>query len=446
MKTVYLCLGVLRVEIEQPNYPALGDAMHKWASDLFPICRSLTGAGVRESLHYLSSHLDGLKVHSVPSGTAVFDWTIPLEWSIEDAYVLDPAGNKVIDFKNSNLHVLNYSTPVDVELSLNQLNEHLYSLPDMPTAIPYVTSYYAPRWGFCLAQEERDKLKDGLYRAVIKSNHYHGCLNYAEYFLKGETDEEILISTYICHPSMANNELSGPVVTTALANLIRELPSRKYNYRFVFVPETIGAITFISENLAHLKSKVVGGFVLTCIGDERNYSYLQSKQEGTLSDRAAMHSMKSLVGDYKLYDFLSRGSDERQYCAPGVDLPIGSIMRTRYGDYPEYHTSLDDLSLVTASGLAGGLEVCFETIKLIEANETYKVTVYCEPQLGKRGLYPTISSMALDYTDVRTLTNLIAYCDGKHDLIAIAEKINVNARELIPVVKRLVDEGLLEKV
>lgn len=434
------------MKIEQPNYPVLGDAMHKWASDLFPICRSLTGAGVRESLHYLSSHLDGLKVHSVPSGTAVFDWTIPLEWSIEDAYVLDPAGNKVIDFKNSNLHVLNYSTPVDVELSLNQLNEHLYSLPDMPTAIPYVTSYYAPRWGFCLAQEERDKLKDGLYRAVIKSNHYHGCLNYAEYFLKGETDEEILISTYICHPSMANNELSGPVVTTALANLIRELPSRKYNYRFVFVPETIGAITFISENLAHLKSKVVGGFVLTCIGDERNYSYLQSKQEGTLSDRAAMHSMKSLVGDYKLYDFLSRGSDERQYCAPGVDLPIGSIMRTRYGDYPEYHTSLDDLSLVTASGLAGGLEVCFETIKLIEANETYKVTVYCEPQLGKRGLYPTISSMALDYTDVRTLTNLIAYCDGKHDLIAIAEKINVNARELIPVVKRLVDEGLLEKV
>lgn len=434
------------MKIEQPNYPVLGDAMHKWASDLFPICRSLTGAGVRESLHYLSSHLDGLKVHSIPSGTAVFDWTIPLEWSIEDAYVLDPAGNKVIDFKNSNLHVLNYSTPVDVELSLNQLNEHLYSLPDMPTAIPYVTSYYAPRWGFCLAQEDRDKLKDGLYRAVIKSNHYHGCLNYAEYFLKGETDEEILISTYICHPSMANNELSGPVVTTALANLIRELPSRKYNYRFVFVPETIGAITFISENLAHLKSKVVGGFVLTCIGDERNYSYLQSKQEGTLSDRAAMHSMKSLVGDYKLYDFLSRGSDERQYCAPGVDLPIGSIMRTRYGDYPEYHTSLDDLSLVTASGLAGGLEVCFETIKLIEANETYKVTVYCEPQLGKRGLYPTISSMALDYTDVRTLTNLIAYCDGKHDLIAIAEKINVNARELIPVVKRLVDEGLLEKV
>lgn len=434
------------MKIEQPNYTVLGDAMHKWASDLFPICRSLTGSGVRESLHYLSLHLDGLKVHSVPSGTAVFDWTIPLEWSIEDAYVLDPTGNKVIDFKNSNLHVLNYSTPVDVELSLHQLNEHLYSLPDMPTAIPYVTSYYAPRWGFCLAQEERDKLKDGLYRAVIKSNHYHGCLNYAEYFLKGETDEEILISTYICHPSMANNELSGPVVTTALANLIRELPSRKYSYRFVFVPETIGAITFISENLAHLKSKVVGGFVLTCIGDERNYSYLQSKQGDTLSDRAAMHSMKSLVGDYRLYDFLSRGSDERQYCAPGVDLPIGSIMRTRYGDYPEYHTSLDNLSLVTASGLAGGLEVCFETIKLIEANETYIVTVYCEPQLGKRGLYPTISSMALDYTDVRTLTNLIAYCDGKHDLIAIAEKINVNARKLIPVVKRLVDEGLLEKV
>lgn len=443
---VYSCRGVLKVKNEWPNYTALGETMHKWASDLFPVCRSLTGAGVRESLHYLSSHLDGLEVNSVPSGKEVFDWTIPLEWSIEDAYVLDSAGNKVIDFKSSNLHVLNYSTAVDIELPLSELDEHLYSLPDMPNAIPYITSYYAPRWGFCLAQEERNRLKDGLYRAVIKSKHYDGFLNYAEYFLAGETEEEILISTYICHPSMANNELSGPVVTTALANLIKELPSRKYSYRFVFVPETIGAITFISENLAHLKSKVVGGFVLTCIGDERNYSYLQSKQEGTLSDRAAMHTMKSIVGDYKLYDFLSRGSDERQYCAPGIDLPIGSIMRTRYGDYPEYHTSLDDLSLVTASGLAGGLEVCFETIKLIEANETYKVTVYCEPQLGKRGLYPTISSMALDYTDVRTLTNLIAYCDGKHDLIAIAEKINVNARELIPVVKRLVDEGLLEKV
>ncbi|WP_404338877.1 DUF4910 domain-containing protein [Pseudoalteromonas mariniglutinosa] len=426
------------------DYPNLGNEMYRWATDLYPICRSLTGQGVRETLNYLSQELTALKIMSVPSGTHVFDWTIPKEWAIEDAYLLDPNGQKVISFETSNLHVLNYSMPIDIELPLDELNNHLYSIPDMPTAIPYVTSYYAERWGFCLSQEQRDSLQDGLYRAVIKSQLFDGELNYGEFFIPGLTDKEVLISTYICHPSMANNELSGPVVTTALAKLIEQFPDRYYSYRFVFVPETIGAITFISENLAHLKAKLVAGFVLTCIGDDRNYSYLASREENTLADRVAKHVLyHHTKNNFKSFTFLDRGSDERQYCAPGVDLPVCSIMRTKYGEFPEYHTSLDDLNLISATGLAGGLEVVHKSVQLLESNKFYKVSVYCEPQLGKRGLYPTLSKMDEDYTDARTLINLITYCDGKRDLIGIAEKIGINALALIPTVDRLVSEGLL---
>ncbi|QTL34222.1 DUF4910 domain-containing protein [Pseudoalteromonas viridis] len=431
---------------DQSDIAVWGKTMHQWAHELYPICRSITGAGVRETLDFIKVHLSGLEVHSVPSGTQVFDWQVPKEWEINDAYVIGPDGTKVIDFQRSNLHVLNYSVAIDKKLTLEELQPYLYSLPEQPNAIPYVTSYYAPRWGFCLSHEDRAQLKPGMYHAVIDSRHFDGELNYGEYFLPGESEKEVLISTYICHPSMANNELSGPMVSLALAKHLAQLPKRKYSYRFVFIPETIGAISFLSERLEWLKRHVVAGYVLTCIGDERNYSYLQSKIENTLSDRAAMHVLKYTVPEYRLYDFLSRGSDERQYCAPGVDLPVGSIMRTRYGDYPEYHTSLDDLSLVTPQGLAGGLRVCMDAIKLIEANAFYKVTVLCEPQLGKRGLYPTLSSMSLDYTDVRTLTNLIAYCDGEHDLIEIADKIKVCALDLLPTVEKLVSEGLLEKV
>lgn len=428
------------------GYLQSGVKMHQWATDLFPICRSLTGKGVRDTLSYIAAELPELKVHSVPSGTNVFDWTIPKEWKINEAYILDPSGEKIVDFKINNLHVLNYSVSVNKYVPLDELQDNLYSLPELPTAIPYVTSYYAPRWGFCLSHEQRESLIQGEYRVVIDSEHFDGELNYGEFYLKGESEKEVLISTYICHPSMANNELSGPVVTMALIKKLSEIPKRKFSYRFVFVPETIGAITFLSRSLNDLKNKVIAGYVLTCIGDDRNYSYLQTREENTLSDRAAIHMFKYFSPNFQLYDYLSRGSDERQYCAPGVDLPIGSIMRTRYGDYPEYHTSLDNLDLVTPTGLAGGLESVYKAISLIEANTFYKVTVLCEPQLGKRGLYPTLSSMSLDYTDVRTLTNLISYCDGKHDLIDIADKIKVNALELLPTIERLIKEGLLIEV
>lgn len=422
----------------------LGLMMHKWAQVLFPICRSILGPGVRETLSFLQHQIPALKVRGVKSGTQVFDWTIPKEWHVKEAYIADLAGNRVVDFEKSNLHLVGYSTAINSIISLDNLLPNIYSLPSLPDAIPYVTSYYKERWGFCLSEKQKEKLVDEEYKVVINSEFKDGELNYGELYIAGESKEEILISTYICHPSMANNELSGPVVTTALIQLIEKLENRYYSYRVVFIPETIGAISFIANNLDNLKKNVVAGFVLTCIGDDRAYSYLSSRDENTLSDRVAKHVLYHHTdNEYESYSYLERGSDERQYCAPGVDLPICSLMRTKYGEYPEYHTSLDNLDLVTPEGLSGGLEVAYKAILLLEHNKFYKVSVFCEPQLGKRGLYPTLSKMDEDYTDVRTLLNFIAYCDGKRDLMSIAEKIGVDALDLIPTITRLLNEGLL---
>lgn len=430
------------INLESKN--ELGLKMHQWAHTLFPICRSILGPGVRETLSFLQHQIPDLEVRRVKTGTQVFDWTIPKEWHVKEAYIADLDGNKVIDFVNSNLHLVGYSTAVNLTISRDNLLPHIYSLPNLPNAIPYVTSYYKESWGFCVSEQQRKEFVKNEYKVVIDTEFVDGELNYGELLIKGESDKEVLISTYICHPSMANNELSGPVVTTALAQLINDLKNRYYSYRVVFVPETIGSISFIHANIKKLKEHVVAGFVLTCIGDERAYSYLSSRSENTLSDRVAKHVLfHHTQNNYKSYSFLDRGSDERQYCAPGVDLPICSIMRTKYGEYPEYHTSLDDLNLVTPDGLAGGLEVAYKSILLLEHNKYYKVSVYCEPQLGKRGLYPTLSKMDEDYADVRTLINFIAYCDGKRDLISIAEKVGVDALSLIPTIQRLLKEGLL---
>ncbi|MFT5755365.1 MAG: aminopeptidase-like protein [Alteromonadaceae bacterium] len=421
----------------------IGERMYFWATELFPICRSLTGKGVRETLEYFQNIIPEMCFHKISSGSEVFDWTVPKEWHVNDAYIKNSAGKKVVDFKVNNLHLVGYSTPINKVMRLTELESNLYSLPKQPYAIPYITSYYKEHWGFCLTDEQKQQLPDDDYHVVIESELFDGVLDYADVIIKGETDEEILVSTYICHPSLANNELSGPVVTTALIQQVKLLPKRKYTYRFVFIPETIGAIVYLSRHLEHLQKNVIAGFVVTCIGDERNYSYLASREGNTIADKAALHTLTHTVKNFKKYDFLKRGSDERQYCAPGVDLPVCSIMRTRYGDYPEYHTSLDNLDLISAEGLAGGLNVLYKTILLLEGNEKLKVTVLCEPQLGKRGLYPTLSRVGQDYTDVYTLTNLITYCDGKRDLIDIADKLGVSAFTLIPIVKKLKDENLL---
>lgn len=420
----------------------IGERIFALAKELYPINRSLTGAGVRETLKILSETCP-MSIYEVPSGTKVFDWSVPKEWSVKEAYIQDSAGHKIVDFKENNLHLVGYSAPIDVELDLEELNKYLYSLKELPFAIPYITSYYAEKWGFCISENQRKSLKPGKYRAYIDSELKVGSLTYGEILIPGESVEEVFISTYICHPSMANNELSGPCVTIHLAEWLKSLPSRKYTYRIIFIPETIGSITYLSKNLDHLKSHVIAGFNVTCVGDNRAYSYLPSKAGNTISDEVAKHILKWIDPSFKSYSWHDRGSDERQYCAPGVDLPIASIMRTKYGQYPEYHTSLDNFDVVTPEGLGGGFLALKKAIQALESNCFPKVTVLCEPQLGRRGLYPTTGTRSVAF-QVKLMMDLISYSDGTLSLLAIAEKCNVPIWELYPIVENLSNHGLLK--
>lgn len=422
---------------------SVGLDMHELMRELFPICRSITGNGVRETLSIIQKHVP-INIHEVPSGTKVFDWEVPKEWNVRDAYVMDDKGNKIIDFKKNNLHLVGYSTPINMRISLAELNEHLYSLEDQPDAIPYITSYYKERWGFCLTHEQRMKLEDtgGGYKAVIDSELKDGYLTYGELIIPGELDEEIFLSTYVCHPSMANNELSGPVLATYLAKWIMT-KKRRYTYRIIFIPETIGSITYLSRHHEEMKEKIIAGYNLTCVGDDKNYSYLASRQGDSISDRVAINILSSNQPDYVSYSFLDRGSDERQYCSPGIDLPIATIMRTKYGEYPEYHTSLDDLELVTASGLQGSYDIYTQCLTLLENNHKYKIKCLGEPQLGKRGLYPTLSTKESGEL-VRDMMDFIAYADGTRDLVDISNLIKVPVDKLYPIIENLCKNDLLE--
>jgi len=428
-----------RFDLDRP-----GLEMHRLAAELFPICRSLTGSGVRQTLGILQRYLPALTLHEVPSGTRVFDWTVPPEWVIRDAYILDPRGKKIVDFQRNNLHVVGYSVPVDCTLTLAELQPHLYSLPDQPDAIPYVTSYYRENWGICLTQRQRDRLVEGLYRVVIDSERIDGFLTYGELLLPGEVEKEIFLSTYICHPSMANNELSGPVVATALAQWLTSAP-RRYSYRIIFVPETIGALTYLSHHLEAMKRHIIAGYVLTCLGDERAYSFLPSRGGGTLADRAALCVLRAQQPDFIHYSYLDRGSDERQYCSPGVDLPVASVMRSKYREFPEYHTSLDNLELVTPGGLEGGFAVLRDCLQLLESNRHYRTACPGEPQLGKYGLYPSLGTRD-SHLQVCDMINTLAYADGTLDLIALSTVTNVPPGRLYEVVERLGSAGILDEV
>ncbi len=420
---------------------SIGEEIFALASKLFPICRSLTGNGVRETLNCLKEHLPDLSIFEVPSGTRCFDWTVPKEWNIDDAYIIDPDGKKILSFQDSNLHVVGYSIPVDLEISLEDLQAHLHSLPQQSTAIPYITSYYKETWGFCLRHDQRLKLKRGVYRVVIRSRLEPGNLTYGELILPGTSTQEIFLSTYICHPSMANNEVSGPSVATYVAKWVMSLPNRHFTYRIIFIPETIGSITYLSRHLDQMKSAIIAGFNITCVGDNRAYSYLPSRAENTLADRVALHVLKHTDPSFKRYSYSSRGSDERQYCSPGVDLPVASVMRSKYAEYPEYHTSLDNLDVISSEGLGGAFEVLKKCLHCLENNFIYYPTVLCEPQLGKRGLYPSVSTRDTHKTVIRTL-DLLAYCDGTKDLVAVAEKIDVPVWEIIEIAANLYREGL----
>jgi aminopeptidase-like protein len=422
--------------------------MHALARELYPICRSLTGQGVRDTLAILQREVPELRIVNVPSGTAAFDWEVPREWNVTDAFLLDEAGRKVIDFRQNNLHLVGYSIPVSRTVSWEELNQHLFSLPEQPTAIPYVTSYYQEFWGFCLSHQERQKLRPGNYRVEIQTTLAPGNLTYAEALIPGQSTEEIFLSTYVCHPSMANNELSGPALATALLRWVKE-KARRYSYRFAFVPETIGALTYASKNLDTLKKNVRAGFQLSCVGDERAFSYVPSRKGGTLADRVALNTLlrSPRAATTKIYTFGDRGSDERQYCAPGIDLPLCSVMRSKYGAYPEYHTSLDDLNFVTPAGLQGSFDAYVEMLTVLEENAVYRIKCLGEPQLGRRGLYPNLSTVQNSKLDqVKLMMDLIAYCDGTADLIEIAETLQVGASQLLPIVEKLKQADLLETV
>jgi len=423
----------------------IAEKMLNLAKELYPINRSLSGDGVRETLKILKRENSELNIYEMKSGSKVFDWEVPKEWNCKEAYIITPDGEKICDYNKNNLHLVQYSIPFEGEISLEELQKHLYYLPDLPEAIPYVTSYYNEKWGFCISENDRKKLKKGKYKVVIKSELKNGLLNYADIIIPGKSKKEIMFSTYICHPSMVNNELSGPVLATFLAKHIKQMDNY-YTYRFVFAPETIGSLIYMSDKLNKLKENVKAGFILTCVGDDRDYSYLSSRYANTLADKVALNILANEVKSFKKYSFLERGSDERQYCAPGIDLPVCSVMRTKYGKYPEYHTSLDDFNVVTEDGLKGSFDIYTKMIEVLENNFNYKVKVLGEPQLGKRGLYPTECTPNTDYSLAFLYRNFLAYADGSNDLIDIANIVGVSAYRLVDIAKLFLKYSLIEIV
>ena len=421
-----------------------GQGMYSLMKELFPICRSITGPGTRDTLNVLQRELPLMTIHNVPSGTQVFDWTVPKEWVIRDAYIETLSGVRIIDFKKSNLHVLGYSAPIDKVLSKEELLKMVYTLPDQPDLIPYVTSYYKERTGFCMSENQKNSLSEKQYHVVVDSEFIDGNLTYGELIIPGETKKEIFFSTYVCHPSMANNELSGPVVCTALAKYIQSRKHR-YTYRFVFIPETIGSITYLSKNLEYLQQHVIAGFNISCVGDDRTYSYIESPYADNLADRVVQNVMSFHYPEYRRYTFMQRGSDERQYCSPLVNLPMCAVCRSKYEEYPEYHTSADDLTVVSPDGLQGAFDMLRKCIDMLEYNNKYRITVPCEPQLGKRGLYPTISYKGShDYVNI--LTAFIAYSNGKHDLIDVSNRIKADIDTLKPIIDKCMLLDLIEIV
>lgn len=417
----------------------------KICKELYPIYRSITGIGVRKSINILQKHVN-FQIHEIPSGTNVFDWIIPSEWNINNAFIQNLTTNeKVIDFANHNLHIVGYSEPIDTVMDFSELNTHLFYNDKMPNAIPYVTSYYKKTWGFCLCYKNYLKLdRTAKYRIFIDSNfNDNGSLTYAELILPGESEKEIFFSSYICHPQMCNNELSGPVVLSAIAKYVSSISSLKYTYRFVLIPETIGSIAYLSRHLPILKKNVIAGFNLTCLGDDGSFSFIPSRNGDTLSDKIALNILTTHYPNYKSYTWFDRGSDERQYCSPGVDLPICSITRTKYGIYPEYHTSFDDFTVISEQGLEGSVDLYKKIISVIETNCVPEINVLCEPQLGKRGLYPNISTSESGKT-VRDFMNFISFCDGTKNILELSNLLKIDYFKCLDFFKELSKAKLLK--
>lgn len=425
-----------------------GKNMYKLACDLYPIYRSITGSGVRETFdmidHYVGTEWS-LNRYEVPTGKKVFDWVIPREWKINAAYIEDKTGKRVIDFKENSLHVLGYSTPIDKWVTKEELKNYIFTQPNQPDVIPYVTSYYRERTGFCMSENQWNSLQDGEYHIKIDSELFDGSLTYADLIIPGESDKEIVFSTYSCHPSMANDNCSGLVLSAQLIKYIASLSKRYYTYRFIFIPETIGSITYLSENdrYKYMRKHFKAGFTFSCVGDDREYSIIHSKSCNSLSDRVLQNVFREKPVIVKEYSFLERGSDERQYNSPMIGMDFVGFCRSKYNTFSEYHTSLDDLTFISQEGFQGSFDVFKEVVNALENNFFYKTIIPCEPQLGKRGLYPTVSQKGTYSRTVRSMTDFIAYADGDKDLIEISDAINSPVNELIPIIQKLLEENII---
>lgn len=422
----------------------IGSEMYNLMTELYPICRSITGDGVRKTDKIIGKHIP-LEIHEVPTGTNVFDWVIPKEWNITDAYIIDPNGEKIIDFKKSNLHVMSYSVPIKAKMTLDELKPHLYTIPEKSDVIPYRISYYKENWGFCLSHNQFLNLKDGEYEVVIDSTLKEGSLTYGECFLPGETDDEILISCYTCHPSLCNDNLSGVVLSTFLAKTIAKINLRRYSYRFLFLPETIGAITWLSQNESKL-SNIKHGLVVTCVGDPGRPTYKKSRNGNLIIDRAVTNVLKHSGEDYKIIDYFPPGSDERQYGSPGINLPVGSLMKTPYGDFAEYHTSADDLDFVQPKHLADSFSKYMKTFYILENNKSFvNLQPKGEPNLGKRGLYRNVSGQQDGYEDELTVISILNLSDGDNSLLDISERTGLDFGLIKRTTDRLIETKLVEE-
>jgi aminopeptidase-like protein len=416
-----------------------GEQLYGWVRDWYPINRSLTGDGVREQLRRLQA-IAPLELREVPTGTPVFDWTVPKEWNCRDAYVKNSAGERVIDFQKHNLHVLGYSVPVHERMPLSALKEHCFTLPDRPELIPYRTSYYKEQWGFCVAQQVLDAQPEGEYEVCIDSTLEDGHLSYGEVYLPGQTEEEVFFSAHICHPSLANDNLSGIAIAIWLARNFANI-ERRYSYRFVFAPGTIGAITWLAQHEAQAES-IRHGLILSLLGNDAPFVYKASRRGDAEVDRAARHVLRQCDADHELRDFSPYGYDERQYCSPGFNLPMGCFMRSGPSGYPEYHTSADNLDLVKPEKLAESLARVLEVIEVIERNGTYvNKNPKCEPQLGRRGLYGSVGGniQGLELT----LLWVLSFSDGDHSLLEIADKAGVPFADVRRAADALEKTGLL---
>jgi aminopeptidase-like protein len=433
----------LRKAVDSSDAEQLGRDLHAFATELYPICRSITGNGIRRTLDLIAERIP-LQKFDVPTGTQVFDWTVPKEWNIRDAYMKNSEGARVVDFQKNNLHVLNYSVPIRAKMTLAQLRPHLYSIPERPDWIPYRTSYYKEDWGFCLSHNQLLALREGEYEVSIDSTLENGNLTYGECYLPGQTTDEILISCHACHPSLANDNLSGLTVATFLAKLLAKC-ERYYSYRFLFIPGTIGAITWLAQN-RETAGRVQHGLVLTCIGDSGEFHYKKSRRGDAEIDRAAAHVLKHQSKGSEILEFSPYGYDERQFCSPGFNLPVGCLMRSIWGTFPEYHTSADNLDFIRPAQLAGALRACATIFDILENNRSYRnLNPFCEPQLGRRNLYRTTGGNSIG-EEINARLWVLNLSDGQNSLLDIAERSGCRFSIICEAAELLQEGGLLAVV